>query len=239
MSDVIDEPETDTTCGCCGGTEFKPQRLGELNSNTPAVRASGDMEPPTARLGPEPSGSQLGISGGRSPIPPVVRHASVPSEARRSPIAPRNTWKAAFSVAKYREGESEPYETLTALENIALNAGLSLMLDLLIGAGGTTYAHANARICVGNGSTAAVKTQTDLQGASKLRKLVDVTYPTRSAQTLTFVATFGSSEANFQWLEMGIANSASGATLLNRKVHDWGLKESGETWVATALILGQ
>lgn len=155
---------------------------------------------------------------------------------QKRPVAPEKTWTASFHVAKYKRGATEPYEVLTVYENIGLNAGLALMLDLLIGAGGTTFAHANARICVGDGSTAAVKSQTDLQGSNTLRKLVDTSYPTRSGKVLTFQATFGSSNANFHWQEWGIANSSSGATLLNRKVEDMGTKESGESWIATASI---
>lgn len=167
----------------------------------------------------------------------ALAHRATGSAPNPAPEALK-LWKATFRVAKYRKGATKPYEIKEVLENIGLNAGVALMLDLLIGAGGTTFANANARICVGDGTTAAVKTQTDLQGANKLRKAVDATYPTRSGQTLTFVATFTSAQANFHWLEMGIANSASGATMLNRKVGDWGIKESGETWVATVLIAG-
>lgn len=159
------------------------------------------------------------------------------ARASESHVEPPKAWNTSFHIDKYREGATEPYETVEVLENIGLNAGVALMLDLLIGAGGTTYANANARICVGDGSTAAAKAQTDLQGSNKLRQAVDATYPTRSSQTLTFVATFGSSDANWHWQEWGIANSASGATMLNRKVADMGTKESGETWVATALIV--
>lgn len=151
-------------------------------------------------------------------------------------VEPSRTWHASFTVEKYRDGQSEPYETLTVLENSALNAGLSLLLDLLIGAGGTSYANSNARICVGNGTTAVTKTQTDLQGASKLRKAMDATYPQRSAQTLTFRSTFATTDANFHWQEWGIANSSSGATMLNRKLADLGTKTSADTWVATATI---
>jgi hypothetical protein len=179
---------------------------------------------------PESDTTCRDCSGDARPAPPVA------ATGVRSHREGGKAWRAGFHVAKYRAGETEPYETLEVLENIGLNAGLALMLDLLIGAGGTSFAHANARICVGDGTTAAVATQTDLQGTNKLRKAVDTSYPTRSAQTVTWQATFGSTDANFHWQEWCLANSASGATVLNRKVADMGIKESGETWIATATI---
>lgn len=143
-------------------------------------------------------------------------------------------WHVRTTVEKYHDGESEPYEVLESEGNILVNAGIALMLDLLIGAGGTVFSNANARLCVGTSNTAAAASQTDLLGTNT-RKAMEATYPSRSGQTLTFRSSFGSGDANHAWEEWGIANSASGATLLNRKVQSFGTKTSG-TWVLTASI---
>ena len=119
-----------------------------------------------------------------------------------------------------------------------LNITRDLVADALIGGG--TYAafnNSNARLCVGDSSTAEAVGQTDLQAATnKLRKAMDATYPTRSANVLTFRATFSTSEANWAWNEWAIANAASGGQIMNRKVQSSGTKGSGSTWQATATV---
>ena len=128
------------------------------------------------------------------------------------------------------ERAHKPYDVQQGEGNILVNAGIQLMLDLLIGAGGTVFSNANARIGVGDSTTAAAASQTDLQAATnKLRKAMDATFPSRAAQTLTFKSSFTSGEANFAWQEWAIFNSSSGATMLNRKVESLGTKSSG-TW---------
>ena len=101
----------------------------------------------------------------------------------------------------------------------------------------TPFNNANAYIGVGDSSTAFAVGQTDLQASTnKLRKGMDATYPTQSANELVFRATFGSSEANFAWNEVGLFNAASGGSMLRRKVVSLGTKASGETWVLTSTI---
>jgi hypothetical protein len=138
-------------------------------------------------------------------------------------------------VLKYWAGESEPYEVIETEDNVFTTVGVSLMLDLLAGAGGTVFNNSNARIGVGTSSTAESSTQTDLLGTN-LRKGMDATYPSRSGTILTFQSTFGTSDANFAWNEWGIFNSASGATMFNRKAQSFGTKVSGSTWVIQASI---
>jgi hypothetical protein len=126
--------------------------------------------------------------------------------------------------------------------NLLLNAGITRLLNLLVAAGATqAYDATHCRIGVGDSSTAAAATQTDLQAATnKLYHLVD-SAPSVAAQTVTFVATFGSSEANFAWAEWGIdvgtaTNTTGVAPMLNRKVQSMGTKASGATWVFTVTI---
>jgi hypothetical protein len=132
--------------------------------------------------------------------------------------------------------EFSPYEVIEGDGNILVNAGIALMLDLLIGAGGTAYNNAGSYIGVGDSSTAEAASQTDLQAATnKLRKAMDATYPSRSAQTVTWRSTFGSSDANFAWAEWAIFNGSSGNTMLNRKVQSFGTKSTG-TWTLTVTV---
>ncbi len=111
------------------------------------------------------------------------------------------------------------------------NAGRDFIAQAIIGTG-TFFTNANARIGVGDSSAAFSAAQTDLQASTnKFRKAMDATFPTRSANVLTFKSTFASSEANFAWNEWGVFNAASGSTMLNRVVEYNGTKLSGQTWV--------
>ena len=109
-------------------------------------------------------------------------------------------------------------------------AGIKFLSQAAIGQG-TVFNNANARLGVGNGTTAFAIGQTDLQGASKLRKAMDAGYPTVTAPKVTFKSTFAQSEANFAWNEWGIFNAATGGVMLNRVVESNGTKQSNQTWV--------
>lgn len=119
-------------------------------------------------------------------------------------------------------------------------AGIRLISQTLIGQG-TNLSNANARIGVGNGDAAFVASQTDLQGASKVRKAMDAGFPTVAAPVVTFKSTFAPSEANFAWKEWGIFNAATGGTMLNRVIENNGTKQDNQTWsleVAITFALG-
>jgi hypothetical protein len=156
----------------------------------------------------------------------------------------RLDWKVDTKVEKWHDqgnylAGDPPDEVFEDKGNLLLNAGITRMINLLTGAGGTAFNAANSRIGVGNSTTAAAAGQTDLQGGSKYFKLVDSATP--SGQTVTWVATFASGDANFAWEEWGIDNgSTSGSTvtapLLNRKVAAMGTKGSGSTWTLTVTI---
>lgn len=109
-------------------------------------------------------------------------------------------------------------------------AGINFLSQAAIGQG-TVFNSANARLGVGNGSTSFAISQTDLQGASKLRKAMDTGYPTVTPPKVTFKATFLPSEANFAWNEWGIFNAATGGVMLNRVIESNGTKQSNQTWV--------
>lgn len=115
-------------------------------------------------------------------------------------------------------------------ENILLNAGINRLQNLLCGAGGAAYNNANARIGVGDSSTAAVATQTGLQAASNKTYVgMDVSFPTSgSSQQSVFRATFNGSSANYSWQEFVVDESTP--VTLNRLVSNQGTKISGQTW---------
>lgn len=115
--------------------------------------------------------------------------------------------------------------------NILLNEGIALLLDLLIGAGGTAYNNANAYLGVGESSTGESAAHTGLQGSSKTYKGMSATYPQRASQTVTWRAVFATGDANNAWNEFTIVNANSDTgTNLNRKVSAQGTKAAGQTW---------
>ena len=136
--------------------------------------------------------------------------------------------------------------------NLLMYGGASCLWQCLIGNGTGTAAqtltffnNGNAAIGVGDSSTAAAATQTDLQAATnKLKKAMDSTYPqhtdatTSGAATITFRSTFGTSDANWAWAEWVVGNSATAATgrILNRKVESLGTKTSSATWTFTVTL---
>lgn len=112
------------------------------------------------------------------------------------------------------------------------NAGRNIIASLLTGASSTHFDNTNARIGVGDSTTAFAVTQTDLQAATnKFRKAMDASYPTTAGNVLTFKSTFGAAEANFAWNEWAVFNAASAGTMLNRVVEYNGTKLAGQTWV--------
>lgn len=120
--------------------------------------------------------------------------------------------------------------------NLLLNEGIQLLLDLLIGAGGTVYSNANAQLGVGDSATAESASQTDLQAATnKTWKAMNATFPSRASQTLTFQSDFLTGDANYVWNEGSIRNGAAADKNLNRKVASLGTKTVG-TWTLTGTV---
>lgn len=116
--------------------------------------------------------------------------------------------------------------------NILLNEGIGEMWDLICGLGSpTAFDNTNARLGVGDSTTAEAATQTDLQAASnKTYKAMEASYPQRSAQTVTFRSVFASADANYAWEEFVADNGGTALMTMNRKVSSQGTKASGQTW---------
>jgi hypothetical protein len=152
-------------------------------------------------------------------------------------------WQCRYTVSKYTEdigsfhGKPEefqavfsPYEVQNGQGNCLLNSGIDEIWDLVCGDSANHFNNSGAQIGVGDSTTAAAATQTDLQAATnKTYKGMDTGYPASSSQKATFKASFGASEANYAWNEWVVKQSASGKCL-NRKVESLGTK-SGGTWV--------
>jgi hypothetical protein len=157
-------------------------------------------------------------------------------------------WQCRFRLGKYRENiaayrgrEAEfhqrfrPYEVINGEGNLLLNSGIDEMWDLIVGDSANHFSNGSAQIGVGDSTTPASATQTDLQAATnKAYKAMDSGYPTSTSQKATFKASFGDSEANFAWNEW-VVKQATSAKCLNRKVESLGTKSSG-TWTLEVSI---
>lgn len=172
-----------------------------------------------------------------------------PDKQAHEPIA----WHAQWRVEKYygdwrgdaidRGLAGEPYAVLEREGNLLMYGGASAVWDRLIGANNVSaFDNTNAHLGVGDGTTTAAATQSDLQGTNKVRAGMDSSYPAHTDGTVSGSASvvlrsvFGASEANFDWEEWGVFNAASGGRMLNRKVTSLGTKPNDESWVLTVTL---
>jgi len=137
--------------------------------------------------------------------------------------------------------------------NLMVTAGLNLLTSLLEGGAGTPFAHADAIVGVGAGTTTALigdTALTDDNTSNAYYQQADSSYPTQSNGTITCNCTFASGNANFAWQEWCLATgsggitagdhlsaAATGVVMLNHKVTSLGTKASGASWVFTATIV--
>lgn len=146
------------------------------------------------------------------------------------------TYHPKWRVTKYVDDAAfaadTPYEVAEFDGNLLLNEGIGELLLLLTGGVATAFSNANARLGVGDSTTAAAAAQTGLQAAAnKTYKAMEAGYPQIAAQTVTFRSVFGTADANHAWQEFTVANGADdGGKNLNRKVSDQGTKAAGQTW---------
>mgnify|MGYP001239224883 CR=1 FL=1 len=134
-------------------------------------------------------------------------------------------------IIEQAERNGDYLGTIIVEGNVALNEGLAVVGDLIIGAGSPTN-YASAYIGVGDSDTAAAASQTALQAATnKAYAAMDSTYPKRSSQTLSFKATFAAGTGSFAWKEVTVINAATDAGAnLNRKTGDWGTKGASDSY---------
>lgn len=138
----------------------------------------------------------------------------------------------------WERGEGQPYETIEIEGNLLLNEGIAELWDLVCGLGSpTAFSNANARLGVGDSSTAESANQTDLQAATnKTYKAMSASYPQRSGQTVTWRAVFASGDANYAWNEFCVDNGSTAGKTLNRKVSAQGTKAVGQSWTLDLAI---
>lgn len=170
--------------------------------------------------------------------PVVVRHITSPKDLAigAARAAGAQVLEGRYTVQKYWGDVSEGrlYEVVETDPNLFLTAGINTVLLLAAGQAATAFSGSNARLAVGNNSTSStpVAGQTDLQGASTYRQIVD-SAPVIATNTITFVATFGTGVANFVWAEVGVVNASSAGQMWSRSVPAGGLgtKTSAASWV--------
>jgi hypothetical protein len=157
-------------------------------------------------------------------------------------------WLCRYRLSKYRQDITpyrgseaafherfQPYEVIEGEGNCLLNTGIDEMWDLIIGGSANHFNSTYAQVGVGDSTTAANATQTDLQAATnKTYKGMESGYPTSADQKATLKASFGDSEANYAWNEWVVKQSSS-SKCLNRKVESLGTKSSG-TWTLEVSI---
>jgi hypothetical protein len=161
--------------------------------------------------------------------------------ADHQPVQWRCNWKL---EKRWGDDQSvDPYEVVEQSGNLLMYGGASCLWETLIGNGTastgqalTYFSSSNATLGVGDSNTAEAATQTDLQASTnKTRKSATATHTdgtTSGAASITFAATFSTSDANYTWAEWIIGNSLTGGTgrILNRKVAALGVKTSAASW---------
>ncbi len=145
-------------------------------------------------------------------------------------------WKPKWIITRYESQEDfekeNSYDQSVIDGNLLLNEGITALLNLLVGNAETAFNNANAYIGVGDDATAAAATQTGLQAVTNKAYVgMETSYPSISAQTVTFRAVFDGSTGNYDWREFTAANGNSDAAdNLNRVVSTQGTKASGQVW---------
>ena len=154
----------------------------------------------------------------------------------------RLSLKTKVIIRKFADEEAhkkdKPYEVSKDEGNLGLDEGIQELIDLACGLGTpTAFNNANAQTGVGDSTVAEAATQVDLQAAvNKTYKAMDVGYPARSAQTVSFRSTYAGADANYAWAEFIVRNGATALKDLIRKVSAQGTKISGQTWELTIQI---
>lgn len=176
-----------------------------------------------------------GFDDGFGHEPAVTRRLTSPKDPAlvAARAAGLTVLEGRYTVRKYWGDVTEGrlYEVIETAPNLFLTAGITEVLKLAAGQTATAFNGTNARLCVGDSTTAPAAGQTDLQASTnKARQLVDAA-PAIVGNAITFVATFGTGAANFAWQEVGVANAASGGPMWSRTVINLGTKTSSASWV--------
>jgi hypothetical protein len=165
----------------------------------------------------------------------LLRHGLWTEAARlRARIEEIERWHCAHGGARWG--------TLAFSGNLALNEGWDNDCWLLIigAASQTAFNNTNARLGVGDSTTAASASQTDLQAASnKTYKAMNASFPApggAGTRRMDFKSTFTTADANYAWEEVIVDNGATDGTTMFRRVQSLGTKTSAAAWDLTAQV---
>lgn len=153
-------------------------------------------------------------AAGDEPGPPVVRRIAGPKDEalEAAERAGLQVLVGRYSVAKYH-GEVAPenlYEVVECPPNLFLTAGVTRLWQLITGVSAAHLADsASVWLAVGDSSTAATVTDANLLGTNRFRKPITAGGPVISGRQVTFSAQYETADANFAWLEVGVAWSAT------------------------------
>lgn len=134
--------------------------------------------------------------------------------------------------------------TEPGIANLLLLQGQNAILSLILGLNSLTlYDNAHAYLGVGDGTTAVLATQTNLQGTNTAWAAVNASNPAMDAgstiTTATIAADFASGVAEWVggWQEWALGNAAStGGRVLNRAVGVIGTGKSSELWTLNVTL---
>jgi hypothetical protein len=150
----------------------------------------------------------------------------------------------------------DPDEVTDEYYNQLVTVGLNLLGNLLIGAGGNAFTHAQAIVGVGNSSTAWTAADTHLGGDGSTTTAwyqgadsSPSSYPIQSNGVITCNATVATGNANWAWNEWcfatgsgtltpggTLASVATGVVMINHKIASLGTKVNTAVWVAQGTI---
>ena len=145
--------------------------------------------------------------------------------------------KVDVRIIKRKVGAKKPYSDEKTTHNCYLEEGMDEIWNLACGYGSAVaYDNTNARIGVGDSSTAEDETQTGLQAVTnKNFQGMKTGYPKTPgadamAQKAVFRSVFADGQAEFAWEEFTIDNGNTRNKNMVRIVASKGTKSSGEEW---------
>jgi hypothetical protein len=159
-------------------------------------------------------------------------------------------------AADFKRLAVTPNSVAEADGNLLTTAGLQRITNLIIGSGAAAFTSTQSVVGVGDTSTAATVSDTDLGAATgSTHRWLQATdsAPTAVNGVLTAVSTFASANGNFAWNEWcwvvstGTITAAgvlidsthpgsTGNQILNHKIASLGTKASGASWVFTTTV---
>lgn len=148
---------------------------------------------------------------GVEPGAPVVHRIVGPKDAalEKATAAGLQVLTGRYSVKKYDAASGDLYEVVTLPPNLFLTAGVTRLWELATGVSAAHLDDAATWLAVGDSDTAPTATDANLLGTNRARMLVDAPGPVVAGKQVTYSATFGTGDANFAWLEVGVAWSAT------------------------------